>query len=221
MAAGSAMARAGFVPQPAGRGGTGEKMPWIIAGIAVLALVATIIVVVGRKAPASGAASADGAAPFDPTRGTTDLSQMTPREQADRLYDRVARASEARDSQQVQFFGPMAIQAYAMLGGTPDADARLHIGLIQLALNNPAGAVAQADTLLRGSRTHLYGLLLKARAGDIQGNAAVARQAYQSFVTNYDAERAKSLPEYGQHAAMLDQTRTEAQRILGATGARP
>jgi len=221
VAAGPALARSGAVPLPAGRGGTGEKMPWIVAGIAVLALVATIVVVVGRKAPATASASADGAVPFDPTRGTTDLSQMTPREQADRLYDRVARASESGDSQQVQFFGPMALQAYTMLGGTPDADARLHIGLIQLALNDPAGAAAQADTILRGSRTHLYGFLLKARAGDVQGNAPAARQAYQSFVSNYDAERAKNLPEYGQHAAMLDQTRTEAQRILGATGARP
>lgn len=217
-AAGPAMARAGAAPTPAG---SSERMPWIIAGIAALALVATIVVVVGRKAPATAGASADGAVPFDSARGTTGLSQMTPREQADRLYDRVARASESGDSQQVRFFGPMALQAYTMLGGTPDADARLHIGLIQLALDDPAGAAAQADTILRGSRTHLYGFLLKARAGDVQGNAPAARQAYQSFVSNYDAERAKSLPEYGQHAAMLDQTRTEAQRILGATGARP
>ena len=129
--------------------------------------------------------------PFDSTRGTTDLSQMTPREQADRLYDRVARASESGDSQQVQFFGPMALQAYTMLSGTPDADARLHIGLIQLALNDPAGASAQGDTILRASRTHLYGFLLRARAGDVQGNAPAARQAYQSFVSNYDAERAQ------------------------------
>jgi hypothetical protein len=175
-----------------------------------MALIVTIVVVVARRAPTAAAeASAAGAAGAP---ATTDLSQMSPAEQATRLFDRVMRAQESGDTGQVNFFAPMAVQAYQMLGGDIDPDARLHVGLLQLAAKNPAGARAQADTLLRGSRTHLYGLLLKARAADATGDAATARAAMQSFVTNYDAERAKNLPEYAEHDQLLLETRNRAAR---------
>ena len=195
-------------------------MPWFIAGVFVLAIHATVIVLaVRRPEPAPGNQSAVQA-PFAggggdaTTRGTTDISQMTPREAADRLYDRIARASEAGDSGQVTFFGPMALQAYGSV--TPlDADARLHIGLIQIMLRNPAAASAQADTIQRESRTHLFGPLLKARAAEAQGNRTTVQSAYRQFLANYDAERRKNLPEYEQHATMLAEARTAAQGAAG------
>ena len=70
--------------------GLGDKFPWIIAGISILALLATVIVVVTRKGSAGGDAAA--AASGVGGQATTDLSAMTPREAADRLYERTARA---------------------------------------------------------------------------------------------------------------------------------
>jgi Double zinc ribbon len=201
----------GAVATPAG--GMADKMPWIIAGVAVLALLAVVIVVVGKRggdAPPDGAA----AAPFDPNRGTTDISQMSPRDAADRLFNRVMTAAEGGDTAQVQFFGPMTIQAYG--NAQPlDADARLHIGMIHLLLGNPAGATAEADTIARESRTHLFGLLLRARAAEAANNTAAARQAYTQMVDVWDAERAKNLGEYGQHEAVLTQARAAARQLIG------
>jgi hypothetical protein len=195
-------------------GGMAEKMPWIIAGVAVLALVAVIIVVVGKERGPNAAPASSAAAPFDPSRGTTDISQMSPREAADRLFNRVMTAAEAGDSQQVQFFGPMTIQAYG--NALPlDIDARLHIGMIQLILGNPAGAKAEGDSIAQSSRTHLFAAYLHAKAAEAQGNTAAARQAYTQFVDNYDAERAKNLEEYGQHETVLSQARAAARALLG------
>ena len=217
-------ARAKFCPEcgtPAGGGGASrplvapnQRAAWIVAGVCVMALIVTIVVVVARRAPTAAGEAPGGSAAGAPA--TTDLSQMSPAEQATRLFDRVMRAQESGDTGQVTFFAPMAVQAYQMLGGNLDPDARLHVGLLQLAAKNPAGARAEADTLLRGSRTHLYGLLLKARAADATGDAATARAALQAFVANYDAERAKNLPEYAEHNQLLIETRNQAVRGPGA-----
>ncbi len=143
---------------------------------------------------------------------------MTPREAADRLYNRIMTANEAGDTAQVNFFAPMALQAYANLGGELDADARLHLGLVQLAIGATVPAAAEGDTILQKVPNHLFGWLLKARAAEAQGNAAQAKRAYQAFMKNYDAELAKKRPEYQEHAQMLQDTRSRAQRA-GAGGA--
>jgi len=129
-------------------------------------------------------------------------------------------ADEAADSAQVAQFGPMALQAHRALGFDLDMDARLHIGLIGLALRDPVGAGAQADTILRASPTHLYGLILRARGAALAGDVAAQRRALQSFLRNYTAERAKDLPEYAQHARLLSDTRDLAERVAGAPAPR-
>ena len=202
------------------RTGASPIMPWFIAGACVLAIHAAVIVLAVRR-PQPAAANApdmtNTGAPFAQPGGAgatgraPDISNMSPREAADRLYDRIARASEAGDSGQVSFFGPMALQAYARV--TPrDPDARLHIGLIELALRNPAGAAAQADSIGRESGDHLFGPMLRARAAEAAGNSAAARQAYRQLVAAYDRERAKNLPEYDQHNTMLTETLAAARR---------
>jgi len=193
-------------------GGLADKFPWIIAGLAVLALIATVIVVLTKRptavAGAGAAATGAGEVPAG-EQATTDLSSMTPREAADRLYERVARAAAAGDSGQVTFFGPMALQAYGNVSPL-DADARLHIGLIDLNLNNPAGALAQADTIAKTEPTHLFIFVLRAQAATQRSDAAAARRAYQGFTRNYDAEMRKNLPEYQEHKALIDEVRSAA-----------
>ncbi|MDP3774080.1 MAG: zinc ribbon domain-containing protein [Gemmatimonadales bacterium] len=194
----------------------GDRLPWIVAGIAVVALLVTVIVVVTRRQPAADTGAA--AAPFAgaPGQGTTDLSQMTPREAADRLFNRIMQAHESGDTAQVRFFAAMGVQAYANLD-TLDIDSRLHIGLIELAAGDPASALAEADSIQRKSRTHLFGWYLKVRASEAQGNTAATRAAFRGFLDNYTTERAKNLPEYEQHATVLGQTRDDAQRAMAAS----
>jgi hypothetical protein len=199
-----------------------DRMAWYVAGVCVLALLIVVVVVVARKSGAPPAVATGAVAGTPPTgeRATTDLSTMTPREQADRLYNRIMTAHESGDSAQVNFFAPMALQAYANLGGELDADARLHLGLVQLAIGAAVPAGAEGDTILKGSPNHLFGWLLKARAAEAEGNAPQAKRAYQSFMKNYDAEMAKKRPEYQEHAQMLQDTRGRAQQAgAGAGGA--
>ncbi len=187
--------------------GSRDPLPWIITGVAVLAVSATLVVIATRTGnPATPTATDPASAP-----ATTDLSAMSPREAADRLYERVARADEAGDTANVQFFGPMAINAYANV--TPlDPDARLHLGLIQLALGNPDGAAAQADSIRRESRTHLFASLLDIRTAEARSDAAAAARALAAFLRNYDAERARRLDEYDQHNPILLAAKNQAER---------
>jgi hypothetical protein len=219
-------ARARFCPEcgtPVGgarpsRGGAGvapnQRGAWIVAGVCLVALLVTVIVVVSRRAPAAPASTGAAAGVGEPA--TTDLSQMPPSEQASRLFDRVMRAEESGDTAQVSFFAPMAIQAYQMLGANLGPDERLHVGLLDLAVKDAAGATAQADTILRSNRSHLYGLLLRTRVAQATGDATAERRAMQAFAAAYDAERAKNLPEYAEHNQLLLETRDRATRGAAA-----
>ena len=84
-----------------------------------------------------------------------DISQMSPEERANRLFNRVMILAEAGKTDSVRFFLPMALGAYGQLSQL-DADARYHIGLLQLAGGDVEAALAQADTLQRSTPTHLF-----------------------------------------------------------------
>src|SRR5436190_20474869 len=93
--------------QTAGQPGS-KVLPWFLAGCGVLAVHAAVIILAVRARAPIGApvqASAEfQAAPGSPGTGAPpDISNMTPRQAADRLYERIMRASEANDTAQVQF----------------------------------------------------------------------------------------------------------------------
>ena len=134
------------------------------------------------------------------------------------LFNKIMTLHEAGQDDSVNFFAPMALQAYANLGPDLDADARLHLGLIELAIGAPVPAAAQGDTILRRTPTHLFGFLLKAQAAEAEGNASAARRAYRGFLNNYDAEMARKRPEYSEHAQILQDTRTKAEQMVGGAG---
>jgi hypothetical protein len=217
--------RSKFCPEcgaPSGTAGgprPADRTAWIVAGVSLVALIVVVVVMVARGgAPTQAvpeAAAASGAGP-----GTTDLTQMSPKEQADRLFDRVMRESEAGQLDSVKLFAPMAIQAHQMLGGALDADGRLHLGLIHLALGETAATRAQADTILKGAATHLYGLVLRIRLAEAAKDAAATQRALRAFAAAYTSERAKNLPEYAQHAQLLVETKDLADRTAGGTPAR-
>jgi NitT/TauT family transport system ATP-binding protein len=99
-----------------------DRMAWYVAGVAVLALLVVIVVVVARKSTAAPGAET-GAPITGPAQATTDLSKLTSRQSADMLFNRIMTLHEAGKTDSVNFFAPMALQAYAMLGPDLDADA--------------------------------------------------------------------------------------------------
>ena len=218
---GAAFRSAAPAPGAAAATRTGNPvLPWFLAGCAALAVHAVVIILAlkGGINPAgsgdmtnAGSNVSGAQGPFATSSGRpTDLSQMTPREAADRLWNRVMTAESQGDTGQVNFFAPMTIQAYAQV--TPiDPDARLHIGMINLIMNEPDKAKAQGDTIARENPTHLFGALLRAEAAEKAGQQAAARTAWRAFLQNWDAEMRKNLDEYQQHKQMLDEDKTRAQ----------
>lgn len=154
--------------------------------------------------PASG--SAAGAAP--------DISNMTPRERFDRLFNRVMRAAETGDQATVTSFAPMAMSAYHMLD-TVDADARYHAALIELHTGEVEGARALADSILRTEPGHLFGYVVRGTIARFQKDDRELKKTYADFLAHYAAEKAKGRPEYDEHPRALDELLKAAQAANG------
>jgi hypothetical protein len=175
-------------------------------------MIAVIFYQVGQSSGEPTPAAQQQAAPAQGGFGaaTTDLSTMTPREQADRLFDRVMRAHESGNAQEVAFFAPMAIQTYGLLESL-DADARYHVGLIATIAGDLAAAVAQADSLDAEFPGHLMVAMIRSRVAQMQQDAAGQQAAYAAFLANVDAELAAQRPEYEAHQRVVDSFRAEAE----------
>lgn len=184
--------------------------PWALAGAALGALVA-VVAMRATGARGAGARSTEQSAPSSLLRAP-DISQMSPEERANRLFNRVMILAEAGKEDSVRFFLPMALGAYSQLPEL-DSDARYHIGLLQLAGGDPAAALAQADTIQRAAPTHLFIYVLRAHAYQQQGNTQQERRAYSDFLRNEPAETAKNRPEYTDHRDVLTRFKAEATRV--------
>ena len=132
------------------------------------------------------------------SNGPPDISNLSPRDRADRLYDRMMRLHEERKTDSVSFFAPMALQAYAAI---PDQDAHTRYDMARIAM--VAGtlpvAQAQADTILRGDSTHLLGLILAADLARAANDMAKATKLEATLLAQLARERARNLPEYQAH----------------------
>jgi len=182
-------------------------VPWFLIAAAVIVIL--VVVAIVRMQPGSAPPAQMPAA--SQLSGPVDLSQITPREAADRLFNRVMQANEAGVRDTATLFGTMALQAYQMLD-TLDDDARFHIGLIEMALGNPDGALAQADTIVQGTPTNLFASMLRADAYRALGDTAASREAERTYLANFDAEIAAGRPGYEHHATWLSTYRNNISR---------
>ena len=191
-------------------------LPWGIAGLAVGALLVVVLMRGGGPAAATGAPPV-GAAPFAGGGGASalDISQMSPEERAQRLFDRVMRLQEEGKQDSVQFFLPMAIGTYQQLPAMT-LDSHFDIGLLQLVGGDAAAALSEADTIRQQAPTHLFIFVLRARAGQAKNDTRAVTQAYQDFLKNETAERARKRPEYAEHARILDGFHAEATSRSGS-----
>ncbi|MEK7401707.1 MAG: zinc ribbon domain-containing protein [Gemmatimonadota bacterium] len=196
---------AGFRAAPPS--GVANALPWSVAAIALLALIA---LVAGQRfgrsrqadeaQPSSMLAGASGRAP--------DISAMTPTERAERLYDRIMGAAERGRIDSVRFFLPMALQSYSELGPL-NTDQRYDVGRLAEVGGDARLAAAQADTILKSQPKHLLGLLLASRAAQLRGNAKAADAFLKQMAAAEPAERARQLPEYLLHQNDIDRALTE------------
>lgn len=181
-----------------------------MAGAAVGALVTVLLAGrVGTRQP-----GAESTQPLTTGSGLRppDISQMSPEERANRLFNRVMTLAEAGKGDSVRFFLPMALGAYSQLPEL-DPDARYHIGMLQLAGGDFEAALAQADTIRRLVPTHLFIYVLRAHAYQQTGNTQQERRAYSEFLRNEGAETGKNRPEYTDHREALNNFKAEAARV--------
>lgn len=188
-------------------------LPWAVSAIALLALIA---LVAGQRfgRTADGKPAAPSAMTEGPPGGAPrapDISSLSPAERAERLYDRIMGAAERGRVDSVQFFMPMALQAYQALGPL-NADQRYDLGRLAEVAGDATIAAAQADTILRASPQHLLGLILAGKAAGLRGDTTAARQFLQRLVRAEPAERAKQLPEYLLHQNDIDVALRDARK---------
>ena len=185
-------------------------LPWTVAGVALVALIALVASQRGDSISAASGAIAQSGAVAPMVRGP-DLSTMSPRERADRLFNRVMSYHERGVQDSLQFFADMGIRAYQMLPSL-DLDARYDMGRIAEVAGATVVAKAQADTILRESPTHLLGLALGSRVARLTKDETTARGYDRRLVAAERAERQKALPEYERHAADIDEALRIARR---------
>lgn len=191
-----------------------ENLAWIIAGVASVALVGAIIWFVARGTPdpvrpdmanpgASGVVGPDNRAP--------DISNLTPGERFDRLFDRVTRAASAGDTAQVASFTPMALGAYAQLDSFSN-DTRFHAAMLRFNVGDFGGSLALADTIDASVPGHLFAAMVRGNVATARNDPAGLRQSYRDFMASYDREMAANRVEYLDHKPVVDEFRAVAQQ---------
>jgi len=188
-------------------------LPWGIAGLALGALLAVLFLrgaggAGGANTPALGGAPFAGGAPAGGAPAP-DISQMSPEERAQRLFDRVMRLQEEGKQDSVQFFLPMAVGSYQQLPAM-SLDSHFDVGLLQLVGGDQAAGLSEADSIRQQAPTHLFIFVLRARAAQARNDTQALARAYQDFLKNESAERARNRPEYSEHSRILDAFHTEA-----------
>ena len=187
------------------KGGFAVVLPWAVAAIALLALIALVVGQrFGSRATPTEAPVADaGGAPAGPMPRAPDISQMTPEQRAERLYDRIMTENEAGNIENVRTFMPMAIAAYEMISPL-NLDQRYDLGRIAAVGGDSAIARAQSDTILTSRPTHLLGLILAAQAARLEKNETKAKEFDARFKAAEPKERSAALPEYLLHKHDID-----------------
>jgi hypothetical protein len=209
--------------------GIANALPWAVAAIALVSLTA---LVVGQRFGArnnGSAATADvldganmqgstpiSAAPQGDDSGAAqsggpagqmprapDISQMTPEQRAERLYDRIMTEHEAGRDDAVKTFLPMARAAYEMIEPL-NLDQRYDLGRLGEVGGDIALARAESDTILAKRPTHLLGLILAARVARLEKNEARARALDAKLLAAEPTERSAALPEYLLHKNDID-----------------
>ncbi len=142
-----------------------------------------------------------------------DLSTMTPREAADRLFNRVMTALGEGDRSEVEMFLPMAVGAYQLVPDL-DADGHFHLSLLQQAGGNHREALQTAERVLSTHPDHLLALYAAGEAARELGEMDRAGDHYRRVLEVFETESARDLPEYEEHSGLLPAIRETAEAFV-------
>jgi predicted nucleic acid-binding Zn ribbon protein len=187
-----------------------DRTPWLVAGAALVGLLAVLLVMLSRESPRPAVAEAVDA----PAEAPPDISNMSPQERFNRLYNRVMQAAQSGDEATVTRFTPMALMAYAQLD-TIDADARYHAALLKVHTGDVEASRALADTILTRNPGHLFGYIIQGTVARFRKDEKALDEAYSGFLKHYDAEMKAGRPEYQEHRRSLDDFRKAALEAGG------
>lgn len=218
--------------QPTPRGAA-SSLPWAVAAIALLALLAMSAGKFFNVSRGSGLDAPQNALPQaglgetpppsdgqqaptgeTPTVRGPDISSMSPQERAERLFNRVMLLNSQGKADSVLFFAPMAISAYQMLAPM-SLDQRYDLGRIAEVAGALPLAKAEADTILLENPNHLLGLILGARIATLSGDVPARKQLETKFLAVEKSEVAKKLPEYDRHQDDITNALANARRSQG------
>jgi hypothetical protein len=217
------------------RGAAGTRsnlLPWTITSAALLALIGLAVARNYRSTGGGGAERVSDSEPTPQSAATTggsedsgaaesppmapvrapDISGMSARDRADRLYDRVMRLNTEGKRDSVEFFAPMVFSAYAMAAPLDD-DQHYDLGRLGQVTGVPGLARAEADTILGAHPTHLLGLTLEAESAEAANRPQLARQFYKRLLAAEPAELRKGLPEYSRHRTDIEIAVATAKRM--------
>jgi hypothetical protein len=205
-----------------------NALPWIVAALAFLALFA---MAAGRGFNTTRGSAIDGSQNALPQAGlddrgavspdaqaagvrAPDISNLSPQERADRLYNRVMLLASQGKVDSVQFFAPMALTAYQMLAPL-NADQRYDMGRIGEVVGAIPLAKAQADSILRENPNHLLGLILEARLATLAGDTTQRHSWERKLLAAEKSEAAKKRDEYVRHQDDISNALQQARKSLG------
>lgn len=153
-----------------------------------------------------------GVAP--PGMRAPDISNLSPEERADRLYNRVMLLANQGKVDSVRFFAPMAITAYQMLAPL-NVDQRYDMGRVGEVAGALPLAQAQADSILRENPSHLLGIILQLRLAALARDTARLRVFERRLLAVEKAELAKKRDEYTRHQDDINSSLALARANLG------
>jgi hypothetical protein len=192
--------------------------------VAAIALLALVALVAGQRFSRSSASQAADASQGDASQAVApfaggangnvrapDISQMTPDQRAERLYDRMMGAFERGQMDTVRMFAPMATEAYQMLDSLT-LDQRYDLGRLGEISGDMTLAAAEADTILKKDPTHLLGLILASHVARARNDTQAQRRYLDALLKAEPAERARQRPEYLLHQNDITEALVQARQ---------
>ncbi|HEX7337701.1 MAG TPA: hypothetical protein VF252_10875 [Gemmatimonadales bacterium] len=196
-----------------------ERTPWLVAGACMAALLAVLLVMLTRNTPGPGG-TAVGAATEALAEAPPDISNLSPRERFNRLYNRIMTAAQAGDEATATRFMPMALMAYAQLD-TVDADARYHLALLKAHNGEVDASRALADSILARDPRHLFGYVIRGTVARFRKDQKSLNAAYEGFLTRYDEEMKAGRQEYEEHRTSIRDFHAAALQARTGASRRP
>jgi len=191
----------------------GQNLPWWIAGVAMFALI--LFVGISMVRPAGPVPSTAAPAAGQTAGAPPDISNMSPIEAADRLFNRVMSAASEGDSLQAQSFMPMAIAAYQRARPLT-LDGLFHLSMLNRTAMNLEAALDIALEIVEQDPNHLLGLAAAAEAAIERGELDEAEVHYRQIAEIYDTESQRALPEYSDHSRIVVVLKDDAERFLAS-----